>query len=348
MTTEEKYMKRCVELASLGSGYTSPNPLVGAVIVHGGKIIGEGYHQQYGSAHAEVNAIESVFIRFSNPEMLLKEAQLYVNLEPCAHFGKTPPCANLIINNKIPTVFIGSADPFKHVNGKGIQRLTEAGVSVYTSIMEKKCDALNKRFFTYVKKQRPFIILKWAQTADAYFAPVDRSQRWITGYLSKVLTHKWRTLEDAVLVGTRTALSDNPQLNARLYNGRNPVRVVLDEHLSIPVSNHIYNDACQTLIFNSIKSGKERNVVFIQLESFSYYVPQMIAYQLYLMDIQSVIIEGGIKTINMFLKENLWDEARILQSSVLWGDGIKAPLMSSSICETFAIGSDSLTIYKNL
>jgi diaminohydroxyphosphoribosylaminopyrimidine deaminase/5-amino-6-(5-phosphoribosylamino)uracil reductase len=233
MPNHQIYMQRCLELAALGMGRVSPNPMVGAVIVHEDSIIGEGYHQQYGQAHAEVNAINQVIEKHSNYADLLKNAAIYVSLEPCAHYGKTPPCADLIIKHQIPTVIVGCRDPFEQVDGKGIEKLRGAGIKVITGVLEEECKWLNRRFFTRVQKHRPYIILKWAQTADGFFAPDDNSQLWITGTESRKLVHQWRGEEDAVLVGKNTVAIDNPQLNVRYGKGRSPKRVVIDRRLEL-------------------------------------------------------------------------------------------------------------------
>jgi diaminohydroxyphosphoribosylaminopyrimidine deaminase / 5-amino-6-(5-phosphoribosylamino)uracil reductase len=342
----EKFMLRCIELAQLAAGRVSPNPMVGCVIVNDGQIIAEGYHEQYGAAHAEVNAIRAVLDNFENAETILKKSEIYVSLEPCAHYGKTPPCVDFIIRHAIPKVIIGCRDPFDQVNGKGIEILRHAGIEVITGVLEAECENLNKRFFTRVRMQRPYIILKWAQTADGYFAPENNSQEWISSESSKVLVHKWRNEEDAVLVGKNTALIDNPQLNARLIEGgRNPKRIVIDRRLELPKSLHLFDHASETIVFNEIKTEISGNVKYIQLEDFDQYLPQLIAYQLYIFDIQSVIIEGGAKTLDMFSKAGLWDEARVFVAPKNWGKGIKAPAIATKPAEVIAIGPDSLQIH---
>ena len=300
MTEDEKYMYRCLQLAKLGLGKVQPNPMVGAVIVHQNRIIGEGYHHQYGQPHAEVNALASV-----HDKNLLKESTLYVSLEPCSHFGKTPPCADTIIHHRIPKVVIGTTDPHDKVNGNGIQKLKDAGVEVVQHICEKECQELNKRFFTYHLLHRPYIILKWAQTADGYM-DIDRSNPtiisdyWITNQSLKVIVHKWRSEEDAILVGYNTVVNDHPQLNTRLYPGKNPKRYVI----------------CRK--FNDIDS--------------QYYTPlstdlPTALQTLYDQHVQSVIVEGGQKTLERFISADLWDEARILIGNQLWGKGTKAPVL---------------------
>lgn len=344
---EEKYMRRAVELARLGAGRVSPNPMVGAVIVHHDKIIGEGFHQEYGKAHAEVKAVNSVFSAYPNAEDLLKESVIYVTLEPCAHYGKTPPCADLIIRHGIPDVVIGSADPFDQVNGKGVQKLRNAGIMVEEDVLRKECDFLNRRFFTRVKKQRPYIILKWAETADRFFAPNNGSQQWISSAPARMLTHRWRSEEDAILVGKNTALIDNPQLNVREWYGRNPKRIVIDRHLELPASLHLFDQSQQTIVFNSVKTETHDAVKYLELEDFDRYLPQMIAYQLYIMDIQSIIIEGGAKTLDLFIKAGIWDEARIFTGPQYWGTGIPAPSVAGNVAEDVMVGPDRLrTVFR--
>lgn len=345
MNDHEKYMRRCLELAALGAGFVSPNPMVGAVIVHQNRIIGEGYHQKYGQAHAEVNAIKTVLERFPNAEELLKEATIYVSLEPCAHHGKTPPCADLIIKHQILKVVVGCRDPFVQVDGKGIEKLRNAGIKVIENVLEADCLDLNKRFFTRVLKQRPYVILKWAETADGFFAPEDGSQQWISDPLSKRLVHQWRSEEDAVLIGKNTALADNPQLNNRYQpNAKQPKRVVLDRRLELKSDLNLFDQSVETLIFNEVKTALEGNNKYISLEDFDLYLPQYILFQLYLQDIQSVIIEGGAKTLQLFIDAGLWDEARIFSSQARWGKGIKSPQIMGDKRSIDLVGHDRLSI----
>lgn len=340
-----KYMNRCFELAELGMGTVSPNPLVGSVVVFKDKIVGEGYHQQYGKAHAEVNAINDVINRYPhNFEDILRQSTIYVNLEPCSHFGKTPPCSDLIIKHRIPHVVIGSPDPFDSVNGKGVLKLKSAGISVTENFCVDEANFINRRFLTRITKHRPYFILKWAQTADGYFAPADRSQKWITGPEARVLAHKWRTEEDAVLVGKTTALSDNPQLNVRQWSGRNPVRIVIDKNLDLPTDSHLLDQSQPTIIFNAHKTAYDGQVKYLEIENFDLYLPQMIAYQLYILDIQSVLIEGGAATLDLFIKADLWDEARIFISDKYWGEGLSAPSLISGNGHRTPVGKDQLNV----
>jgi len=344
MPNHEIYMLRCLELAELGLGSVSPNPMVGAVIVHENKIIGEGYHQKYGEAHAEVNAVNQVINKFSNYAKLLSESTIYVSLEPCAHYGKTPPCVDLIIKHRIPKVVVGCRDPFDQVNGKGIDKLQAAGIEVITEILEADCKWLNRRFFTRVQKHRPYIILKWAQTQDGFFAPADGTQLWITGAESRKLVHQWRSEEDAILVGTKTVAIDNPQLNVRYNKGRSPKRVIIDRQLRLNENLNIFDQSVDTLIINEVKTEINGKNKYISLEDFGRYVPQYILYQLYLQDIQSLIIEGGAHTLNTFIEAGLWDEARIFTGAVNLDHGIKAPLINGNIIEEISSGIDNLKI----
>lgn len=339
-------MQRALELAQLGIGSVSPNPMVGAVIVHNEKIIGEGYHQRYGQAHAEVNAINSVLNNFDNAAKLLAEATIYVSLEPCAHYGKTPPCADLIIKHQIPNVIVGCRDPFDKVNGKGIEKLVAAGINVTIGILEQECLDINKRFFTRIQKHRPYIILKWAQTEDGFFAPADGSQFWITGAESRKLVHQWRGEEDSILVGKNTAMTDDPQLNVRYGQGKAPKRLVIDRRLELPKHLHLFDQSVETFVFNEVKTEFDGNIKYISLEDFNYYVPQYILYQLYLQDIQSVIIEGGAHTLTQFIKDGLWDEARVFTGAVTLKKGIQAPVIQGETIFVDNIGNDVLKIIK--
>ncbi len=337
---DEMYMSRCIQIATNGLGTTYPNPFVGSVIVHNNKIIGEGFTSEYGGPHAEVNAINSV----KNPE-LLKESTLYVTLEPCSHHGKTPPCADLIIKKEIPRVVIGTLDPFSKVNGQGYLRLLKNGVDVTLNILENECLELNKRFLTFHQKKRPYIILKWAQTEDGYMGR-DDIQKWITNQYSKQLVHKWRTEEEAILVGKNTALIDNPQLNSRLWNGKNPLRIAIDKNLAIPRSFHLFDQSQPTVIFNSLENFEEENLILKKIDFSEKIVPQVIDY-LYQKNIQSLIIEGGSDTIQYFIETNLWDEARILSSDTIWNEGILAPRIKGTRIGKYRFLNDELNIFEN-
>jgi diaminohydroxyphosphoribosylaminopyrimidine deaminase/5-amino-6-(5-phosphoribosylamino)uracil reductase len=347
MHYHEIYMQRCLELAQLGLGSVSPNPMVGAVVVHNGIIIGEGYHQKYGEAHAEVNAVNNVISNYPDYADLLKQSTIYVSLEPCAHYGKTPPCADLIIKHQLPKVVVGCRDPFDKVDGKGIEKLKAAGIEVIVGVLKNECRWLNRRFFTQIQKHRPYIILKWAQTADGFFAPNDKTQYWITGEESRKLVHQWRGEENAVLVGKNTAAIDNPQLNVRYGKGKLPKRVVIDRKLELDNSLHVFNQSVETLIFNEIRTEINGKNKYIALEDFDRYVPQYILYQLYLQDIQSVIIEGGAFTLNAFIAAGLWDEARVFAGSKNLVQGIIAPVINVKITDKYLVGADTLQILYN-
>ncbi|WP_281637479.1 bifunctional diaminohydroxyphosphoribosylaminopyrimidine deaminase/5-amino-6-(5-phosphoribosylamino)uracil reductase RibD [Flavobacterium marginilacus] len=345
MKIHEKYIRRCISLAKNGLGATYPNPMVGSVIVYDGKIIGEGWHRKAGGPHAEVNAVNSV-----QDKSLLSRATIYVSLEPCSHFGKTPPCCDLIIKNKIPNVVIGTVDPFSEVAGKGIKKLIEAGIHVTVGILEEECNELNKRFFTFHQKKRPYIILKWAESQDGFIAPLEKSEKkpvWITNTYSRQLVHKWRTEEQAILVGTQTVLDDNPKLNARDWYGNNPVRLVLDQNNRIPKESAVFDNQTKTIVFTDSKNTiPEENTTFDSID-FKQNIAGQIADSLYIHNIQSVIIEGGLRTLQTFIDANLWDEARIFKGEISLSRGIQAPLLPKTDSEKQLIEKDELTILRN-
>ncbi len=341
------YMKRCLELARLGIGSVAPNPMVGSVIVYRGKIIGEGYHQKCGEAHAEVNAINSV----KNSE-LLSESTLYVNLEPCAHYGRTPPCSKLILEKEIPRVVIGCIDTFAKVAGKGIEMLEAGGCKVTTGILEKESRELNKRFFTFHEKQRPYIILKWAQTRDGFIDVIRKKNDkenpvWITNQLSKMLVHKWRTEESGIMVGTNTAELDNPMLNVREWAGNSPVRIVLDRQLRLNTYLHLFNGKSKTLIFTEKQKQSENNIEYIQID-FSKNELNQVFKELYNRDIQSVIIEGGKDLLDSIIAQGLWDEARIFTGDMLFYTGIKAPKIKGETIRTEVLHESVLEVIINV
>ncbi|MGN0004127.1 MAG: bifunctional diaminohydroxyphosphoribosylaminopyrimidine deaminase/5-amino-6-(5-phosphoribosylamino)uracil reductase RibD [Sphingobacterium composti] len=348
MQKEEQYIKRCLELATLGAGTVSPNPMVGAVIVYEDKIIGEGYTSPYGGAHAEVNAVASAInlLGESEARSIFKESTIYVSLEPCAHHGKTPPCADMLVSLGFAKVVIGCLDPFAKVNGLGVQKLKDAGIEVVVGVLEKECQFVNRRFFTRIEKFRPYVILKWAETKNGFFAPADNSQRWISNNASKQLVHKWRSEEDAILVGKNTALVDNPSLTNRLWTGKSPKRVLIDKNLDIPQDANLYlSEESDLIVFNAIKTEWNGKLKFIELENFDLYLPQNILYQLYLMDIQSIIIEGGAKTIKQFVDADLWDEARIFVGNENWSNGTLAPRLFLQPDTNQHVGNNELNIY---
>ena len=320
-------MHRCLELANLGAGQVAPNPMVGSVLVYQERIIGEGYHQQYGQSHAEVNCINSVK---ENDKILISQSTLYVSLEPCAHFGKTPPCSDLIIRHKIPKVVIGCRDPFKEVNGKGIEKLHKAGIEVQTGVLEDDCRFLNKRFFTFHQQNRPYIILKWAQTSDNKMACNTGERLLISNELTNRLVHQWRSEEAALLIGTNTALLDNPLLNNRLWKGNSPVRLIIDMHLRLPVSLHIFDQQQKTIIFNSVKHEQEGNNLYYQIKEDENVIGQVIN-ACYHLSIQSVLVEGGASLLQSFINENKWDEATIITNDIVSiGEGLSSPDLKQS------------------
>lgn len=335
------FMKRCFALAEKGIGRVSPNPMVGCVIVHNDNIIGEGFHQQFGEAHSEVNAINSV-----TDKSVLQEATLYVNLEPCAHFGKTPPCANLIIQYKIKQVVIANFDSNPLVAGKGIAQLREAGIEVLEKVLEKEGRFLNRRFFTFHEKKRPYVILKWAKSSDNFFAPIGGQQLWLTGEKAKRLTHQWRTEERGILVGTHTALIDNPQLTARLYEGNNPTRIVIDKENMLIDKLAIKDQQAPTIIFNQSITKTSNNLTYIAIDFNQNVIEQMLG-KLMELNISSVIIEGGAFTINHFIQQNIWDEARVFTAPLTLNKGIPSPSLLCTVLKKENIGKDILNIYFN-
>ncbi|MCE3295000.1 MAG: ribD [Crocinitomicaceae bacterium] len=323
MYDDELYMRRCIELAQLGAGHVAPNPMVGAVIVYQNRVIGEGFHQKYGEAHAEVNAINSV-----KDSSLLPESTIYVSLEPCAHFGKTPPCADLILEKKIGRVVIGCRDSFEKVDGKGIQKLKANGVEVVVGVLETECRTLNKRFFAFHEKKRPYVILKWAQTQDGF---IDRPRtghaagiNWVSSTETQSLVHHWRSQEPAILVGRKTIENDNPSLTVREVQGQNPLRIIIDSQLQLPAESTIFKDGLKTLVFNRIKHESKENITYYKLEAID---TQHILEALYQLNIQSVFVEGGSRTLQYFLVNHAWDEARIIVGKNKFQDGVKAPVM---------------------
>nr|WP_262894830.1 bifunctional diaminohydroxyphosphoribosylaminopyrimidine deaminase/5-amino-6-(5-phosphoribosylamino)uracil reductase RibD [Sphingobacterium pedocola] len=344
----ECYMKRCLDLAVLGMGTVSPNPMVGAVIVCHDAIIGEGYTSPYGGPHAEVNAVQSVIAKYGTEKarQLFATSTIYVSLEPCAHFGKTPPCADMLISCGLPKVVVGCLDPFSKVNGLGIEKLQLAGIEVVTGVLEEECQYMNRRFFMQINENRPYVILKWAETSDGYFAPADTVQRWISNAASKQLVHKWRSEEDAILVGKNTALIDNPSLTNRCWTGKSPKRILIDRDLDIPADYHLLDQSTETIVFNAVKSEWHTNLKYIEIENFDLYLSQSVLYQLYLMDVQSIIIEGGAKTLQMFINAGLWDEARVFVSEESWGVGMVAPKINGALDIKLQVSDDHLLVYR--
>lgn len=338
-------MARCIGLALQGAGRVAPNPMVGAVLVHHDKIIGEGYHQQYGEAHAEVNCLRSV-----TPEHqpLIPSSTLYVSLEPCAHFGKTPPCADLIIRHRIPEVVIGCRDPFKEVNGKGIEKLQAAGIRVHTGILGLKCLDLNKRFFTFHTLRRPYIILKWAQTKNGLIGHTGSNRLIISGPATNRLVHRWRSEEAGLMVGTNTALLDNPQLTNRLWTGPSPARIAIDKYLQLPASHYLMDGSQRTIVFNTLRHQESEGLTLYQVTEHVRLVQQAM-HALYRLNILSVMIEGGAQLTQSFVDEHTWDEARVITNTRLIADqGVKAPELSKAeLIKEEMLGDDTIAYYRN-
>lgn len=337
---DELFMQRALELAQLGQGTVAPNPMVGCVIVHENRIIGEGWHRQYGQAHAEVNALNAVIERD-----LLPAATVYVTLEPCSHYGKTPPCADRLVSEGVRRVVICNEDPNPLVAGRGIRKLREAGIEVETGVLAAQGRRINRRFFTYFEKNRPFLILKWAETADGYLAGREGQPLQISNAISRRLLHKWRTEEDAFLVGTRTLQADNPQLNARLWPGRNPVRIGLDRALSLPDTFHFLDDSQVTLVYNQRENRQTERTQWVVPDSWD--LPTLIQ-DLQQRSIQSVVIEGGPTLLQSFIEQNLWDEIRIFRSSVRLGSGLAAPDFYGTLLQKDRLLTDELSIWAPL
>lgn len=346
MKTDSVYILRCLELARKGLGKTRQNPMVGAVIVHNNRIIAEGYHNLFGGPHAEVNAFNSLKDR-----TLLSKSVLYVNLEPCSHFGKTPPCSMLIRDLKIPKIVIGSTDPNPLVSGKGIALLKDSGAEVITGIKEKECRFLNRRFYTFHEKKRPYIILKWAQSQDEFMDTIREKNdtghpNWISNETSRLLVHKWRSEEIAVMAGTNTILTDNPGLNLRKWPGQSPVRVVPDKHGKLFDDLKIFNGKNKTIILTSTYNSDRPNIEYVTISKEKYTLPAFLD-ELYKRNILSVLVEGGASLLNSFIREGLWDEARIFTGSMRFEKGIKAPVMKGEIHEQLILRGDSLKLFIN-
>ena len=338
-------MWRCLQLAQLGAGSVAPNPMVGAVLVHNNRIIGEGYHQQYGQPHAEVNCINSVL---EGDKKYIGQSTIYVSLEPCAHFGKTPPCADLIIKHKIPKVVVGCKDPFDKVNGSGIDKLKSAGVEVVENVLNKDCIELNKRFFTFHQKQRPYIILKWAQSSNLKIAEKDFKAVKISNDLTNKLVHKWRSEEAAIAVGYNTALYDNPSLTTRLWTGNDGVRVVLDKNLQLPQTLHLFDQSVTTFVINAIKDEQDERIFYCRAKDDEPLIQSLLKV-LYERQLNSVIIEGGAKLLQAFIDANLWDEARVITNkNMIIEDGIGAPKFNGfNVINVENILTDEIKTFRN-
>jgi diaminohydroxyphosphoribosylaminopyrimidine deaminase / 5-amino-6-(5-phosphoribosylamino)uracil reductase len=341
-----KYMRRCLELACKAEGLTYPNPMVGSVIVHDGLIIGEGYHLRSGGPHAEVIAINSVSDR-----QKLKESTLYVSLEPCSHFGKTPPCSDYIISCSIPRVVIGTTDSNEKVSGRGITKLQEAGCEVKVGVLGEECRWLNRRFFTYHEKKRPYIILKWARSADGYIdlirtAEMKAEPNWITGKAERCLVHKWRSEEQSILAGGNTVRTDDPGLNVRFWAGRNPLRIILSGSGNISSEAAVFNEEEKILLFTE-NAGLKLPGADTVLISSGLPAGMQITAHLYKEGIQSLFIEGGAAVLNHFISNDLWDEARIFTGDQLFRNGVKAPEIAGTVKEKIRFGQSSLEILIN-
>lgn len=318
-------MLRCLQLAKLGEGNVAPNPMVGSVLVHDNRIIGEGYHQQYGEAHAEVNCINSVA---KEDVHLIPHSTIYVSLEPCAHFGKTPPCSDLIIKHGIKKVVIGCRDSFKQVDGKGIEKLRLSGAEVTVGILENKCKELNKRFFTFHEKKRPFIVLKWAETVNGIIGTNGNDRLLISNDISNRLVHQLRHQNAAILVGTNTVLLDNPSLTNRLWVGKNPIRLVIDKDLKLPTHLQLFNQAERTIVFNYIKHEEQENLTYYKLNKEADLLDEILA-ACYQLNIQSLLVEGGRKALQSFIDKHLWDEAIVITNTALIvNKGVAAPILN--------------------
>lgn len=346
------WMQRALRLATYGKGQVAPNPLVGSVVVHQGRIIGEGWHRRYGEAHAEVNALRQV-----SDESVLPESTVYVNLEPCAHFGKTPPCARLLVEKKVQRVVIANLDPNPLVAGKGIEMLRAAGIEVQTGVCEAAGQWLNRRFFTFITQRRPYIVLKWAQSSDGYLAPNPPAPLWMTSRLSKQLVHRWRTEETAILTGKNTLLTDDPQLTARLWHGKQPLRIVIDRRGELPSTLRVFNSDAPTLYF-SPQQTPEGNESKRQTEwcllppAVCNDYPSLLAFVLdecYKRGIQSILVEGGKQTLDNFLQAGLWDEIRLFVAPCRLQEGIHAPGVpqGARLLDRQEIEGDLLLFYSN-
>ena len=337
-------MHRCLDLAQLGKGYTAPNPMVGAVLVHNGRTIGEGWHRAYGQDHAEVDCLNNVAAEDFH---LIPESTMYVNLEPCAHYGNTPPCATRLVAERVKEVIIANKDPFEKVSGRGLAILKKGGVATQTGIMEQEGAWVNRRFFCFHKQKRPYIILKWAETKDGFIAPADKRRHQITDTESQVMVHKWRTEEAAIMVGTTTALKDNPQLTARLYEGKQPLRIVLDRNLAIPKHYHIFDRLAQTWIINEQRESIDDKISYVQMP-FNDNLLALLLSRLYEARILSLIVEGGAVLLNSFISSGIWDEARIFTGNTELTNGIPGPQLNNEEHAFTAItGNDLLQVFVN-
>lgn len=345
MNLHETYMRRCLDLAQLGAGFVAPNPMVGAILVHENRIIGEGYHQAYGQGHAEVNCIHSVL---EADKHLIPQSTLYVSLEPCAHFGKTPPCSSLIIQEQIPKVVIACKDPFSKVDGKGIAQLEAAGIAVIVGVLEKEALQLNQRFIQFHEHKRPFVLLKWAQTANGKIAAAGSERLHISHELTRRLVHRWRSEEASILVGTRTALMDNPRLDNRYWKGKSPIRMVIDKDLRLPAYLNLFDGTVRTLVFNMVQSSiSTTNLEYLLLNQQEDLILQILELA-YEMGIQSMMVEGGALLLQSFIDHGIWDEARvIINEQLIIEEGLDAPLLKEAVLfHSHKIETDRINYYQ--
>lgn len=338
VTEHDFFMRRALELASLGVGNVSPNPLVGCVIATDGKIIGEGWHRKFGEAHAEVNAVAAVV-----EKKQLSQATVYVNLEPCSHFGKTPPCADMLVQLGVKKVVIANLDPNPLVAGNGIRKLRDAGIEVVSGVLQDEGKNLNRRFFTFMEKNRPYIILKWAETSDGFIAKENYESKWISNEYSRQLVHRWRTEEDAVLVGTRTAQHDNPRLTVRHWSGRNPLRVVFDRFLRLSDTLNLFDHSQPTLCYNLLRHEEQKNLTLVRLGEENFWQEMLL--DLHKRNIQSVMVEGGAQTLETFIHGGWWDEARVFRGVRSFEKGIPAPKPEGHLVMMEKIMGDQLSIF---
>lgn len=341
---DEFFMQRCLQLAQLGAGHVAPNPMVGAVLVHQDRIIGEGWHRQYGQAHAEVNCVHSVA---DTDKALIPQATMYVSLEPCAHHGKTPPCADLIVAEGIREVVIGCKDTFSAVAGKGIEKLEKAGIKVRTGVLEAACRHINRRFFTFHEKKRPYIILKWAQSLNGIMATTSGAPVHISNSYSDRLVHQWRSEEMSILVGTNTAVNDNPRLNNRLWTGNHPIRLVIDRTLKTPRTHHLWDGSIRTVFITATNVATSGLTAILEIDFNQPVIDQLLKW-LYEQNIQSVLVEGGPDVLQRFITAGVWDEARVITGSNLLPEGIGAPLLPvENVADSICLEDDRIVYYRN-
>lgn len=342
---DELFMQRCLQLAQLGAGQVAPNPMVGAVLVHQGRIIGEGYHRQYGQAHAEVDCVQRVA---AADRSLVSRATMYVSLEPCAHHGKTPPCADMIVAEGIPKVVIGCTDTFSEVSGKGIEKLQRAGVEVTVGMLERASRELNRRFFTFHEKKRPYIVLKWAQCPAGFMATLSGEPVRLSNTYSDRLVHRWRSEEMAILVGTNTAMADDPQLTNRLWTGKSPVRLVIDRELRTPRHYRLWDGSVPTCFFTEKETGANGQTETVQIDFKQPLLPQLMQ-RLYERNITSVLVEGGAYVLQRFIEAGLWDEARVINGNAMLPEGQKAPVLPRALLiDETTLEGDRISYYRNI